>query len=308
MSEDISVSGGTLMTVIADAEVTSLGFSPQGVPPSDVTVAVVVEDGWVARHGVAVDDTLVSIGLMPTSELTKADIQHHLQQRPVRLTFLRPATVGKQEFDLDVQLAEVLAKIAAAKKALLAAADEVETFDSILHYDGVSSTGSNLMTAEVLTKEAREALVALSSLVDADMFVNMPRDAKDQQEDIDSGDLWPSKEDLPYTLEAAVGVRALGFVVAGKPPARISVKKVMQDGWAERHGLEERDVLLLLEEDISSDLSKEDIQERMRKRPLKLTFLREYDSGRPPPAADRVIEAVQILGRALTSPYTLEQF
>jgi C-terminal processing protease CtpA/Prc len=304
-TEDGTVSGGTLITIVADKEVSSLGFSPTGVPPSAVVVTKVVEHSWAAREGIAVGDALMTVDSRASSELTKAEIQEHLQQRPVRLTFLRPASMVKATADLDSEVMETLAKISGAKEALQAAAGEAAMLDSVLHHEGIPSGAPKSV---LLGRQAHEALVGLAALSNMrSKAVNGAAKTWDVEtdQDVDASDeKGPFKEDLPFTVEADSDVQTLGFACSGELPGILSVARVDKDGWAERQGVEENDVLLLLDEKITADLSKQEFMNKMQKRPLKLTFLREYSIGARPPPAHLVIEAVQMMGRVMTGDGT----
>ena len=54
--------------------VTQLGFSPTGVPPETVSVALLQADGWAEQQGLAVGDVLYTVGMSAASELTKEEI------------------------------------------------------------------------------------------------------------------------------------------------------------------------------------------------------------------------------------------
>jgi len=283
--EEGALSGGTLITIAADREVSTLGFSPTGVPPDAVVVSQVLQESLAARNGVAVGDTLLTIGERSSSEMTKAEIEEGLAQRPVRLTFLRTASVAKPKVDLESEAIASLAKISAAKRALSAACSEAASLRTSIRPD-----------ANGLSEEACEALTALAIVSQEDSLAS--DNASEDEDQLDTE--WPAEEDLPFTVVATVDVNSLGFSVVGLPPSIVSVAEMIEDGWAECQGIEKEDILLMLDGKLTSDLTKKEMTKKMKKRPLELTFLREYDEGLPAPPPHLVVQAVQTLGRVMT--------
>lgn len=311
-------SGGTLMKVVADRSVTQLGFSPTGVPPETVSVALLQADGWAEQQGLAVGDVLYTVGMSAASELTKEEITRRLTKRPLKLTLLRPAS--KPEFEnsnLEVQVDEILGKIAIAKRALRSAAVECTSIDAAFNGTPRRGSSADALREAVRHEEAGfETLAALAAV--AGQLELLAPDAEElgreeqpepkveggeETAEVDADNAltrcaeWLVKDDLPFTVEAPEGIRCLGFAVLGEPPDTVLVARVYPDGWAESMGIEANDTLLMLNESITSDLSKKDFVGYMKGRPLKLTLLRSY--GETPPPPDLVLTATQLLGQAL---------
>lgn len=302
-----SVSGGTLMKVEADRNITQLGFAPVGVPPDTVTVSELETDGWAARQGIAVGDVLLSVGVAAISDLTKYEILRRIQMRPLRLTFLRPATAaGKSKDTLESKAEEILSKISAAKRALRAAAAEASSLNAAAKSRWPTEENSSDMLREA-GSDVRAALAAVAAQLDLLAGTDHEVDEAEEEEEeagLEENDApdqhiaWPIEEDLPYSIEAKVA-GCLGFAVVGEPPETVAVHHLDPDGFAAGEGVEVDDVLLMLNGSFTADLTKRELITKMRRRPLQLTFLRSCEDGLPPPPADQVMTATQLLGRAL---------
>lgn len=313
------VSGGTLIKVVADRSVEKLGFEPVGALPGWITVAKLAEDGWAARQGVKVGDVLQSLGQTSTQDLTKDEIRRRLEKdRPLRLVFLRPAlpaaslSLANPEKNVDDHAKELLEKIGAARQALRVAAAEATTLDDKLNGElkGPATNGHSNGHQEAVPTDALVALAAVAKdLGPKDHAEDTFGEDESDDDQFDAGSdlsapadaVWPGEEDLPFTIEIAEGTRMLGFGVVGEPPGRVYVKRVDPDGFAAQEGVEVDDIVLLLDETIASYLTKKDLVARMRKRPLKITFLRKIKDGGPPPKETHVVAATMLLGQALLS-------
>lgn len=310
------VSGGTLIKVVADRSVEQLGFEPVGALPGSIRVAKLAEDGWAARQGVNVGDVLQSLGQTTTQDLTKDEIRRRLEKdRPLRLVFLRPAlglSLAKHEKNVDDHAEELLKKISAARQALRVAAAEATTLDDKLNGElkGPATNGHSNGHQEAVPTDALVALAAVAKdLGPKDHAEDRFGEDESDDDQFDAGSdlsapadaVWPGEEDLPFTIEIAEGRRMLGFGVVGEPPGRVYVKRVDPDGFAAQEGVEVDDIVLLLDETIASYLTKKDLVARMRKRPLKITFLRRIKAGGPPPKETHVVAATMLLGQALLS-------
>jgi len=309
------VSGGTLIKVVADRSVEKLGFEPVGALPGSIRVAKLAEDGWAARQGVSVGDVLQSLGQTTTQDLTKDEIRRRLEKdRPLRLVFLRPAlglSLANHEKNVDDHAEELLKKISAARQALRVAAAEATTLDDKLHGElkGPATNGHSNGHQEAVPTDALVALAAVAKELGPKVVEDTFGEDESDDDEFDAGSdlsapadaVWPGEEDLPFTIEIAEGTRMLGFGVVGEPPGRVYVKRVDKDGFAAQEGVEVDDVVLLLDETIASYLTKKDLVGRMRKRPLKITFLRKIKDGGPPPKETHVVAATMLLGQALLS-------
>lgn len=334
--DEEQIHGGTLIKVMAGKDVLSLGFAPTGVPPDAITVARMHEDSWARKQGVEIGDKLQSIGLDSTKTLTKDEILERMAERPLRLTFLRPAALRLTfgGLNLDEQADLLLKKVQVAKKTLGVAAvtaqnaillqsklsDEQPSSAANGQCDTDKIISNDLALLQKMTPALEFLASRLSSYRDASAEIDHEgeEDAKEEGEidvnhqatnrsDIPTKALqaeWPIEEDLPFTVEVQEGDRLLGFAVKGTPPAQVYVETVDMDEWADREGVQVNDILLMANESIATNLEKSELIDIMRCRPLQLTFLRscecdEMGQRGPPPPAANVILATRLLGRAL---------
>jgi len=312
-SEAVAIEGGTLIKVVADKDVLNLGFAPTGVPLDAVTVARMEEGGWARRQGIEIGDKLHSIGLDSTKTLTKEEILERMVERPLRLTFFRPAALRLSfgGLTLDEQAEMLLRKIQTARQTLGLAG--VKTQKAILLQEklndkehnssanggpqGQTDTDKVIPVDLALLQKMTPALEVLASQLASDhqCIAEEHEDEEDDAKEQDENDVshaptnqssfstktvqaeWPIEEDLPFTVEAQEGVRLLGFAVKGSPPGQVYVETVDPDEWADQEGVLVNDILIMANERIATNLDKLELINVMRGRPLQLTFLRSCD-------------------------------
>merc|ERR1711871_1660816 len=91
-----------------------------------------------------------------------------------------------------------------------------------------------------------------------------------------------------FELTAEEGVETLGFTPSGTPPNEdVNIAQVSPNSWAERHGLLEKiDSLVAVDGAEVSGMNLKQLTKAMRKRPLRLTFLRSKGPPPGPPRSD----------------------
>jgi len=77
-----------------------------------------------------------------------------------------------------------------------------------------------------------------------------------------------------YTVEATEAIKSLGFAPAGVPPATVTVARLEAHGWAVSQHLAIGDELQMVGLREMSTLTKEDLVEALKGRPVKLTMVR----------------------------------
>lgn len=105
-------------------------------------------------------------------------------------------------------------------------------------------------------------------------------DEEDLEEEEDEEEAPPRLADRPewLQLEAAEGVSPLGWLPSSMPPeARVYVREVLHDSWAEEQGLRIGDELREAHGLQVPLLSREEFIDVMQRRPLRLTFRRAHE-------------------------------
>lgn len=77
-----------------------------------------------------------------------------------------------------------------------------------------------------------------------------------------------------YCVEATQGVRHLGFAPAGVPPAPVTIARLEAHGWALSQHIGIGDELQMVGNRDTSTMSKEDLMDALKGRPVQLTLLR----------------------------------
>eukprot|EP00438_Fugacium_kawagutii_P028840 Skav229824 [mRNA] locus=scaffold2672:118164:121313:+ [translate_table: standard] len=84
------------------------------------------------------------------------------------------------------------------------------------------------------------------------------------------------------TLEVKETDERLGFKAGGKPPGEVYVEKIFANLWAEKQGLQLKDVL---EEINGQKLQPEQLDQLIKTRPLTLVFRRKAGEAKAPPSS-----------------------
>lgn len=294
--EGTSISGGMLITKTADASVLELGFAPFGLPPHTITVKELATDGWAAGQGINVGDELQSVGRTEIKDLTKDEFERKLKhERPLRLSFLRPAGAGKAKHDNDVeqQVGKLLRKIVKSKTEMLDVLERMKVLNDEIgdvqrdlkqvsaqahhthdKYDG-DTNGEQKASPEIIAalKKVTEELEEIASVTLHSAHLDQGTFRKGSQESLEDSGSDSSEDEPPYTVEVRDGIGHLGFYVKRETSGYVFVEVVEPGSWAEKQNIEAEDCLHSINDLTVSQMSKGDLVKNMKSRPVKLTFL-----------------------------------
>merc|ERR1719201_696953 len=79
-------------------------------------------------------------------------------------------------------------------------------------------------------------------------------------------------------------VNHMGWKPSGKPPEEVYISQIDASGWAYNAGLIVGDQLMQINGTTISELTPDEFDQALKKRPLKLKFVR---TGKPPPSKEK---------------------
>jgi len=285
-----------------------LGFRPSSMPPGSVFVHMVEPGLWAANQGIAIGDIILSVNGQKIEDLNTSKFQKHLQGRPLTLELERGAgesTAPRKGVRFDCEAPEGIEALGFIPAAYPPEPVIIETvtpdtwsaivgiLEGVDELVAVNGREVSTLTKKEMTKAMKSRPVTLTfyrgegaAPDPVDLSVLLGGAAADGVDD--AGAVGEAHEAHGHEWEATANDEDewLGFSPSAWPPEEVYVAEVEADGWAEYSAeLDVDDQILKVNGRDVAAMTKKDMKDAMKKRPLTITFFRLAAGGEIAPPA-----------------------